>query len=95
MQLSSAILLGSDAAAWAFRGTPGTLGNYMVHISNFLVFAFSDIVLLLYHIYVCSCIFEKDPQEKKRNRRVKLVMIICLTALCLVVLSQFANRITT
>ena len=91
MQLSCAILLGSDAAAWAFRGTPGTLGNYMVHISNFLVFAFSDIVLLLYHIYVCSCIFEKDPQEKKKNRRVKLVTIICLTALCLVVLSQFTN----
>ena len=91
LQLSCAILLGSDAAAWAFRGSQGHFGNYMVYISNFLVFTFSDIVVLLYHAYVCSCIFEKDSQEKKKNIRVKLVFVICLTAIFLVILSQFTN----
>ena len=91
LQLSCAILLISDAAAWAFRGSPGELGNYMVHISNFLVFLFSDIVLLLYHAYVCSCIFEKDFQEKKNSVRVKLVVLICLIAIFLVILSQFTD----
>ena len=91
LQLSCAVLLGSDAAAWAFRGSPGELGNYMVHISNFLVFLFSDIVLLLYHAYVCSCIFEKEPREKKNSIRVKLVVLICLAAIFLVILSQFTD----
>ena len=91
LQLSCAVLLVSDAAAWAFRGSQGELGNYMVHISNFLVFLFSDIVLLLYHAYVCSCIFEKDLQEKKNSIRVKLVVLICLAAIFLVILSQFTN----
>ena len=91
LQLSSAVLLVSDAAAWAFRGSPGELGNYMVHISNFLVFLFSDIILLLYHAYVCNCIFEKDSQEKKNSIRVKLVVLICLTAIFLIIMSQFTN----
>lgn len=91
LELSGSILLGSDAVAWGFRGVPGTLGRYMVHISNFLVFAFSDILLFLYHAYLCCNLFEKNPQEKEQVFRVKLVSIIAMTALCLVILSQFIN----
>lgn len=54
MQLSCAILLLSDALAWGFRGVPGIAAGWTVRISNYLVFTFSDIVLLLFHSYVCE-----------------------------------------
>ena len=63
MQLSTAFLLSMDACAWGFRGYPGDLGFYMVRISNFLVFLMSDIILLLFHDYVCSYVFD----GKERN----------------------------
>lgn len=34
MQLSTAILLCSDAFAWEFRGKPGITGYYIVRVSN-------------------------------------------------------------
>ena len=37
MQLSCAVLLVSDAAAWAFRGSPGSLERGIVYVSNYLV----------------------------------------------------------
>lgn len=37
MQLSCAVLLASDAAAWAFRGSPGSLERGIVYVSNYLV----------------------------------------------------------
>lgn len=37
MQLSCAVLLASDAAAWAFRGSPGSLERGIVYVSNDLV----------------------------------------------------------
>lgn len=89
MQVSGAILLGSDAAAWGFRGVPGNGARYIVEISNFLVFLFSDLLLLLYHGYICSWIFEDSPDEERKNRRVKAVGIICITAVVLLVISQF------
>ena len=52
MELFTSLLLASDAFAWTFRGYPGTLGYYMVRISNFLVFALTDIVLLF---FICMC----------------------------------------
>ena len=89
MQVSGAILLGSDAAAWGFRGVPGNGARYVVEISNFLVFLFSDLLLLLYHGYICSWIFEDSPDEERKNRRVKAVSIICISAVVLLVISQF------
>lgn len=34
MQFSCAVLLGSDAAAWAFRGEPGSFGRNMVYCND-------------------------------------------------------------
>lgn len=95
MQLSCAILLGSDAAAWAFRGSSSPASRNIVYISNCLVFALSDILLLFYHSYVCCCLFEKEQNEKSGEKgieiRVRLVYGIGMLALFLVVLSQFTN----
>lgn len=90
MQLSCVILLASDAAAWAFRGSPGSLKRGIVYVSNYLVFTFSDILLLFYHGYVCDCLFENEPQES-RNVRVRLVYVIGIVAIFLVFISQFTN----
>lgn len=91
MQLSSAVLLGSDAVAWAFRGVSGQTGHLMVRISNFLVFALSDVMLLLFHGYVCCYLFEKVKPGKRQNLRIKAVYLIALTGIFLVVLSQFTH----
>ena len=37
VQFSCAVLLASDAAAWAFRGSPGSLERGIVYVSNYLV----------------------------------------------------------
>ena len=89
MQFSCAVLLGSDAVAWAFRGEPGGFGRSMVYISNFLVFAFSDIVLLFYHAYVCECLFGADQQRLKR--RIQMGYAVGAAGVGLVVLSQFTG----
>ncbi len=89
MQTSTALLLGSDALAWAFRGYPGTVGYVMVRISNFVVFAATAIVLFFFHAYVCSYLFRKD--EIKKICRTKLVWLICTIALVLVIVSQFTH----
>ena len=90
MQLSCAILLGSDAVAWAFRGYSGNVGFWVVKISNFLVFLYSDIVLMMYHGYVCCYLFEKHPEQKKRLW-INAVYAICTLGVLLVVISQFTN----
>ena len=90
MQISCAILLGSDAAAWAFRGYPGTMGFWVVKISNFLVFLYSDIVLMMYHGYVCCYLFQKHPEQKKRFW-INAVYAVCTLGMLLVIISQFTN----
>lgn len=91
MQLSCAVLLCSDAFAWGFRGRPGEAGRWVVYISNFLVFFFSEVVMLIYHEYVCCYLFSEHPEEKKRVKRVKLVYGICVFGMLMVVLSQFTH----
>lgn len=89
MQLSTAILLCSDAFAWEFRGKPGIIGYYIVRISNFLVFAASDVILFFFHAYICMYLLGKE--EQKKSRRVKIVGVLCLIGVLLVILSQFTQ----
>ena len=89
MQVSTAVLLGSDALAWLFRGDAGSVGYYMVRISNFLVFAMTDMILLFFQQYVCCYLFAED--EKKACKRVRAAEMICLAAVLLVMVSQFTD----
>lgn len=91
LQLCGAVVMSCDAIAWGFRGSPGSVARDMVVASNFMVFAFSDLLLFFYHRYVCSCIFEKNPEEKKKCRRIKMVYAISLAAVLLVIISQFTH----
>ena len=89
MQLSTAVLLISDALAWLFRGYPGEIGYYMVRISNFLVFAMTNMTLLLFQQYVCCYLLTEE--EKKQNKRFLIARGLCLAAILLVVISQFTD----
>lgn len=89
--LLTALLLGMDAATWDFRGDAGRTAYYMVRISNFFVFAVSDVILWFFHAYVCCCLFEKRKEQRKGIFRVKLVYAICMVGVLLVILSQFIH----
>ena len=94
MQLSCAVLLCSDAFAWAFRGGSGTFAWFFVRCSNFLVFFFSDVILFLFHGYVCLYLFEKKNGNRAGNIpsvRIRAGYIIALAGMALVVISQFTH----
>ena len=88
MQLSTAVLLGSDALAWIFRGNPEPIGYYMVRISNFLVFALTDLILLFFQQYIGCHLFK---EERLKNGRIRAAIILSVVAIALVVISQFTN----
>lgn len=89
MQISTAVLLGNDTLAWIFRGHAGTLGYYMVRISNFFVFLMTDVTLLFFHQYICSCLFESKKQ--KELKRYYIGNFLCVLAILLVLISQATN----
>ena len=89
MQLFTAILLGADALAYGFRGYPGQTGFWMVTISNFLVFALSNVVLMFFHAYVCCYLFTSE--QKEQILRVKAGYGIAAVGLLMVILSQFTH----
>ena len=90
MQLATSMLLLMDTFAWAYRGYPGTVGYYMVRISNCLVFLLSDVILLLFHAYVCSYIFKQESHEKKPIR-VNVAAWVCIAGIIMVIISQFTD----
>ncbi len=89
MQVFTALLLFNDALAYIFRGYSGITGYFIVHISNFMVFALSDVVMFFFHVYVCSYLFADE--EWRTISRAKSVGYICATGVVLVVISQFTN----
>lgn len=93
LQLAGAALMASDAAAWAYRGAPGVQGWWMVRVSNFLVFLLTDLVLLLFHGYLCTCLFEQDHRELQDTpgRRIAAVYLLAAVGAALVIVSQFTG----
>lgn len=94
LQLSGAVLLFADAVAWGFRGSSTQAAYYIIRISNYLVFTFSDILLLLFHSYVCCCLFPDQrlftALREKGFPRIRILFVYALAALCifLVLISQ-------
>lgn len=93
LECSAAVLLGMDAFAWIYRGGTGMTAYVMVRLSNFLVFLFSDLLMLLYHAYVCSYVCRPETEEKEKDPgfRKKMVYGIGVFAMLLVCLSQFTG----
>ena len=89
LQVSTAVLLGSDAFAWMYSGVPGRLEYYMVRISNFLVYMLIDLTLLFFQQYLGHRIFQEE--ERKNNRWLKAAGAFAIAGVLLVVLSQFTD----
>lgn len=101
-QIASAGLLLSDAFAWGYRGHPGNVARGILYVSNFLVFALSDILLLLFHGYLCCYLFPESrrylhpvrnqmPEKEEPTRRIRAVTGIAVASFLLVILSQFTH----
>ena len=89
MQLAAALLLFSDANAYFFRGVPGTIGYWMVRITNFLVFLMVDVTVLFFQRYVNSYLLSvEDCHSMKRTR---IAEATCFLGMALVILSQFTG----
>lgn len=89
MQLSTAFLLCNDAIAYGFRSFPGPKGYILVHFSNFFVFAFSIVILALFHTYLCCYLF--DNAKLQPIQRIRTVYILCGISLIMLIVSQFTN----
>ena len=89
MQLSTAALMGSDALAWIFRGNPEEIGYYMVRISNFLVFALTDLTLYFFQQYIACYLF--DEKKRYKDIRIKIASLISMLGILMVVISQFTD----
>lgn len=103
-QISSAVLLLSDALAWSYRGGTETEAAVMVRISNFLVFILSDFLLFIFNGYVCCYLFPECKaqiyllnKKKYKNeidfpeKRIMAVYLIAVAGMFMVVLSQFTD----
>ena len=91
MQIFTAVLLFNDALVYIFCGYAGVMGCFIVHISNFMVFVLSDVVMFFFHVYVCSYLFADE--EWKNIRHAKSASYICATGVVLVIILQFTNFI--
>lgn len=93
MQASAAVLLIADALSWGFRGYPGKVGYYTVRIFNFMVFFISDILLVLYHQYVCNFIFEHEEEELENHRPLRFYLVngLGVFGMIMVVISQYTD----
>lgn len=89
MQISAALLLGLEAAAWYYQGRPGDIARWMVRLANLGTFLLNFSVLLLFHRYLCCTLL--TVQERARLHLVKAVELVCYIGMILVIVSQFTN----
>lgn len=91
MLLICAVLLLSDAFAWGYRGGSRTEAYCMVRISNFLVFFMSDVLLWMFHGYVCCYLFGEKKERHLPKIRMYAVRVIAYVGMTIVILSQFTH----
>lgn len=89
MQISTALLLLSDANACFLDGAPGRTGYWMVRIANFLIFFLLDVTLFFFQRYINSCLLPIG--EEHPLKRIKMAEAGCFLGMTLVVLSQFTE----
>lgn len=89
MQISTALLLLSDANACFFDGVPGRTGYWMVRIANFLIFFLLDVTLFFFQRYINSC--RLPIGEEHSLKRIKMAEAGCFLGMTLVVLSQLTG----
>ncbi|MCR4579711.1 MAG: hypothetical protein K5681_05120 [Treponema sp.] len=102
IEFCTGFLLLSDALAYYFRGNTSELGYYMVRLSNFFVFVSPFFITFLLCFFVCEYIMHSRlgfsllfrPKDSIKNGipiQLFIIFILCITATCLIVISQFTD----
>lgn len=89
MQLTTAVMMVSDAGSLVFDGVPGRFGWWMVRISNFVLFCLTDITMLAFTQYLCACLL--TPEETRSFKRVRAARTAGWAGVGLAVLTQFTG----
>ena len=87
--VACALLLASDSLAYAYRGGADAVAYWIVRISNFAVFFVSDIIMFLFHGYVCNHLFANRVKKQNTLAKVRIyaVYALAVTGMVLVILS--------
>lgn len=95
IEIVNAFLLCAEALAWGFGGNEGTLGFWMVRISNFLVFILSYVSIMLAAEYIKVLLEEKGMVDNESIKKDTLMRMgtdgICALMIVLLVISQFTH----
>ncbi len=89
MQITTAVLLMSDALATMFDGCPGAGYTVILQIGNFLLFALINVILLFFHEYVICYLFAKSDRTK--IFRIKLNRCVLIAGIILSAVSPFLH----
>ena len=90
LELTTALLLLADRAAYLYRGDDSELGYWMVRISNFSVFFLTIIVLSVFGFYLID-LYKEKTQKEDIPLRLKLIKWVALVGTLLLVISQFTG----
>ena len=88
MEMSAAIWLMADRAAYASRGVIGPKGYWPTRISNFIVFTMVLVVLVCVNKYIQD-VFKREGEMKVIPVGLKIADMIGIIAICMVIISQF------
>ena len=94
LALSSAVLVLSDRLAYAYHGVDGSVGYVMVRLTNYLVYSFDLICLLVFNQYLKD-LYLNEGGFKALPRRIKAVDYLLGIGLLLIVFSQFTGMYYT
>ncbi len=89
-ELASMFLLYFDRLAYIYSGDPTRTGFIMVRLSNFLVFALTNVVVLTFNQYITD-ILKTDGKFTEMPRRIKAVNVLTILGVFMVVVSQFTG----
>ncbi|MBO4927970.1 MAG: EAL domain-containing protein [Clostridiales bacterium] len=91
LNLLAGLLLAADSLAYIYRGRDTQMVYVMNHLSNFVVFAVSVLILPVYAVYVTVRVYGDFSLRRKAPARKRLIACMLLSAIgfALVILSQF------
>ncbi len=102
IEFFTGFLLLFDALAYYYRGNTTVTGYYMVRLCNLLVFISNYSIAFLFCFYTCEFIKQSrlslslifHPKSSINNGipvQLFIVLLLCLTGICLIIISQFTN----
>ncbi len=94
LALSAAVLVLSDRLAYAYHGVDGPVGYVMVRLTNFLVYVFDLVCLLVFNQYLKD-LYLNDIGFKTVPLRIRAVDYLLGIGLLLILLSQFTGMYYT